>query len=93
MKFAEVKSMKKIQRLFRGKFFPKNLRKFPDIRAFYRDIERYEEEGTSHPLIPADISHEGDALHDWRDQNGGHFEHLLQWKQMFSTNAMLRKYL
>ena len=62
MKFAEAKSMKKIQWLFRSKFFPKNPRKVPDIWTFYRVIERFKEEGTSHPLISAGISPEGDAL-------------------------------
>ena len=37
------------------KFFPKNQRKVP----FYRVNERFKEEGTSHPLIPAGISPEG----------------------------------
>ena len=55
-------SMKKIQKLFKSKFSPKNPQKVPDIRASYRVIERFKEEGTSHLLIPAGISSEGDAL-------------------------------
>ena len=84
MKFAEAKSMKKIQWLFRSKFFPKNPRKVPDIWTFYRVIERFKEEGTSHPVILARISHKGDALK---------MKKVERVKRFFESNCLSKTFL
>ena len=77
MKFSEVKSMKKVHRLFKTRFFPKSPRKVPDIRAFYRVVERFKSEGTSHPQIPAGINPEG---------NASKMANVEQVKMLFTSN-------
>ena len=48
-KFGELQSIKRTQRAFRMKFFPKHPRRVPDILAFRRILDRFKNHATVKP--------------------------------------------
>ena len=52
LKFGELNSLSDVRRAFRLKFFPKNPRYVPDLKAFKRLVQRFETSGATRPLTP-----------------------------------------
>ena len=57
-KYEQSKSIKEVQRAFRKKFHPKNLRQVPNILTFTRILLRYKEESALLPQVAAGKSSE-----------------------------------
>lgn len=51
-KFGEIKSLSKLRRAFRRKFFPKNPRCVPDLKAFQRLVTRFDASAAVRPPTP-----------------------------------------
>ena len=52
LKFGELNNLSDVRRAFRLKFFPKNPRYVPDLKAFKRLVQRFETSGATRPLTP-----------------------------------------